>query len=59
MGRLMKIYRGEVEADRASKMLREEMDRRLEFIPRGKVFSVRHRTADEIEALDKDASQNG
>jgi len=57
MGQLMKRYRGKVEADRASKLLKEEMDRRLEFIPRGNVFSVRQRTADEIESLDRDATQ--
>jgi len=57
MGQLMKRYRGKVEADRASKLLKEEMDRRLEFIPRGNVFSIRHRTADEIESLGRDATQ--
>lgn len=57
MGQLMKRYRGKVQANRALEIMKEEMGKRLEFIPQGHTFKVRHRTVEELEALEKEDSE--
>jgi hypothetical protein len=52
MGQLMKQHRGKVQAKVALMVMKEEMRKRLEFIPQGSMFRVRHRTPDEVEALE-------
>jgi hypothetical protein len=50
MGKLMERFRGKVKVGDAERVVKEEMERRLEFIPEGKkMFSVRVRTSEELE----------
>jgi len=51
MGKLMKRLRGKLDVGVAKEVLKDEMERRLDFTPEGSWFSVRVRSREEVDRL--------